>query len=357
MVTATIVGAGLMGSAMAYPLADNGHTVRLVGTHLDANIIARCKQQQFHPRLKRPLPPGVSSYYFEEIAAAMDGADVIVSGVNSLGAHWIGPAIGPHLRPSQMVIAITKGLETDAQGDLVILPDVLVGDLPEILRGQVGLAAVGGPCIAGELAGRRPSCVFFGSRQPETAETLAALFRTSYYYVRTTTDLVGLEYSAALKNAYALAVGLAGGLLARAGGADPAGAVMHNLAAATFAQGCIEIDRLLAVAGATRAFAHGLPGPGDLYVTSAGGRTVSLGRLLGEGYSYAEARQRMAGETLEAVEIVRTMSAAIPRLEARGLIDAGELPLMRTLIDIVVHGTPVDLPLDRFFAGGVPVGV
>ena len=39
MATVTIVGAGMMGSATAWPLSDNGHTVRLVGTHLDTAII------------------------------------------------------------------------------------------------------------------------------------------------------------------------------------------------------------------------------------------------------------------------------------------------------------------------------
>jgi glycerol-3-phosphate dehydrogenase (NAD(P)+) len=35
----TIVGAGMMGSAMSFPARDNGHQVRLVGTPLDRDII------------------------------------------------------------------------------------------------------------------------------------------------------------------------------------------------------------------------------------------------------------------------------------------------------------------------------
>ena len=86
----------------------------------------------------------------------------------------------------------------------MILPDVLASELPPSIRGQIGFAAVGGPCIAGELAGRRHSCVIFGSRDREVGETLGAAFQTSYYHVWTTTDLVGLKYCAALKNAYAM---------------------------------------------------------------------------------------------------------------------------------------------------------
>lgn len=44
----TIVGAGMMGSAMATPAADNGHEVRLVGTPLDREIITAAKQDGYH---------------------------------------------------------------------------------------------------------------------------------------------------------------------------------------------------------------------------------------------------------------------------------------------------------------------
>jgi glycerol-3-phosphate dehydrogenase (NAD(P)+) len=351
MATVTIVGAGLMGTATTYPLSDNGHDVRLVGTHLDGEIIEGCRDKHYHIRLQRALPPGVQAYYVEELAEALDGADIIVSGVNSLGAHWIGQTLGPHLRSGQLVIAITKGLGTTDAGDLMILPDVLYSELPAGIRDQVTLAAVGGPCIAGELAGRRHSCVVFGCRNRDAVGKLASTFRTSYYHVWPTTDLTGLEYGAAFKNAYTLGVGLAAGLLEKAGGADEAGAHAYNTAAATFAQGCTEISRLMEIVGATPSFAYGLPGAGDLYVTSMGGRTVRLGNLLGAGHSYVEARQIMAGETLEAAEIVRTMGTALPKLTRRGIVGPDELPLLRALIDIVVHSSPVDLPFDAFFGG------
>jgi glycerol-3-phosphate dehydrogenase (NAD(P)+) len=355
MANVAIVGAGMMGTATAYPLADNGHAVRLVGTHLDGEIIRSCKERRYHPRLQRELPPVVRPYFAEEVAEALGGVDAIVSGVNSLGVHWVGRTIGPHLVPGQAIIAVTKGLESTPAGELRILPDVLAGELPAGIRDRVTLAAIGGPCIAGELAGRRESCVVFGSRDGEAAKRLAAMFRTPYYHVWTTTDLTGLEYCAALKNAYTLAIGLAAGILEKTGGVDAAGARMHNAAAAIFGQACTEIERMLEVAGGTRHFAYGLPGAGDLYVTCQGGRTVRLGRLLGMGHSLAEAREMMAGETLESAEIVREMGKALPGLVERGRLRPDELPMLRTLVDVLVHGRPVDLPLERFFGGVGPI--
>jgi glycerol-3-phosphate dehydrogenase (NAD(P)+) len=344
-----IVGAGYMGTATAYPLSDNGHAVRLVGTHLDGDIIKSCLEQRYHPKLKRKLPERVQPYYVDDVAEALDGVDVVVSGVNSMGVHWIGRTIGPLLRPGQLVIAVTKGLEAAENGDLLILPDVLASELPENTRDRVGLAAIGGPCIAGELAGRRQSCVVFGSRDGDAVDRLATIFRTPYYHVWTTTDLPGLELCAALKNGYTLGVGMAEGLLERAGGVDAAGAHMHNLAAALFAQACTEMSRLLQVMGGTRAFAYGLPAAGDLYVTVQGGRSMRLGRLLGLGHTYPETQEILAGETLEAAYVVQVLGEALPKLVARGILDTADFPLMQALIDVVVHEHPVDLPLDVFF--------
>jgi len=351
MATVTIVGAGLMGTATAWPLSDNGHEVRLVGTHLDAEIIKSCKERNYHPRLKRELPKGVRPFFVEEIARALEGAEIILSGVNSYGVRWVGQTLAPYIRPEQVLIAITKGLEATAEGDPMILPDVLASELPAAVRGRVRIAAVGGPCIAGELAGRRQSCVVFGGRDREAVEQLAATFRTAYYHVWTTSDLVGLELCAALKNAYTLGVGLVHGILEKAGGIDAADAHMHNLASGIFAQACTEIDRMLQGVGGARSLTYGLPGAGDLYVTCQGGRTVKMGKLLGLGHTNEEARRIMSGETLEGAAIVQVMATVVPRLVSLGRVKNEDLPLMRMLIDILVNGRPVNLAIDAFFGG------
>lgn len=48
MAVITIIGSGMMGSALAFPARENGHEVRLVGTHLDKEIIAACKKTDKH---------------------------------------------------------------------------------------------------------------------------------------------------------------------------------------------------------------------------------------------------------------------------------------------------------------------
>ena len=79
----TIIGSGMMGSALAFPAFENGNEVRLVGTPLDKDIIDNCKSKGQHLKFDRPFPEGVKYYYFEQWKEAAKGADFIIGGVSS----------------------------------------------------------------------------------------------------------------------------------------------------------------------------------------------------------------------------------------------------------------------------------
>ena len=84
----TIIGAGMMGSAMSIPARDNGREVHLVGTPLDDAIIAHARETHTHLTMQRPLPEGVAFYRFDEVRTALAGADVVICGVSSFGVDW-----------------------------------------------------------------------------------------------------------------------------------------------------------------------------------------------------------------------------------------------------------------------------
>ena len=52
MKTITIIGSGMMGSALAFPARENGNRVRLVGTPLDRQIIDACRKTGQHPKFE-----------------------------------------------------------------------------------------------------------------------------------------------------------------------------------------------------------------------------------------------------------------------------------------------------------------
>ena len=123
MAIITIIGAGMMGSALAFPARENGHEVRLVGTHLDREIIDTAKKTQRHPKFDRDFPDGIKYYQIEEVESAIKGADMIIGGVSSFGVEWFGEKI-LHLIPENVpLITVTKGLMDQDDGTLITYPD------------------------------------------------------------------------------------------------------------------------------------------------------------------------------------------------------------------------------------------
>ncbi len=350
MAKVVILGAGVMGSAFSTPLADNGHQVRLVGTHLDGDIIEELHESHVHPRLKAKLRDSVQPFTHDRLGEALHGADLVVVGVNSLGVDWAAAMLGPLLPPDFPLLFLTKGLAGDGAA-LSILPHALRRQLPASRQADVKLAAIGGPSIAGELAVERHTCVVVTGSDQALLERLAAMLRTPYYHVWTSADMIGVEVCVAMKNVYALAVGLVGGMLEKAGKAANE-AVMFNVAAGIFAQGLWEIAYLVEVMGGDRRSVYSLPGAGDLYVTSMGGRNSRMGRYLALGAPYSVAkRDYMPDDTIEGAQLAQAIGPTVEGMVAHGQLDAAALPLLLTMIDIVCHDAPVDIPWDRFFAG------
>jgi len=345
-----ILGAGVMGSALSVPLTRNGHDVRLVGTHLDRQIIDSIKNRGAHPGLDAPLPEAVKAFQLEEAGEAFAGADFVLSGVNSFGVRWAGEQLAQLLPDHALVIAIAKGLAAEEDGELRILPEVLTDAWSEPKRARHPVAAITGPSIAGEVAAARDTCVVFAGRDQAVLDRLAATFRTDTYRVWTSTDLIGCEVCAALKNCYALGVGLAEGVLeAQVGSESPDR--MHNYEAALFAQGAAEMRRIVSLLGGDPETVGWLPGVGDMYVTSTGGRNVRVGRLLGTGLHFAEASAKLGDPTLEGAAAITEIGGAIPKLAHRDLMRVEDFPLLRHLYDVIERDQPVAMPWSAFFGG------
>jgi glycerol-3-phosphate dehydrogenase (NAD(P)+) len=191
--------------------------------------------------------------------------------------------------------------------------------------------------------------VVLASRSLAAARSFAELVRGPYYHAWPSDELIGVEVCAALKNAYAMGMAMPSGEHARAGGA-PGSIGLHNLEAAVFAQSIHEMQRLIALLGGDPHSAAWLPGVGDLDVTCNGGRTGRFGELLGRGLSPAEAREQMAGATLECLEILRSLESAVATHVTRGELAEGDLPLARHLWRRALYGIVEDWPLARFFS-------
>ena len=350
MTIVSVLGSGVMATALAFPLADNGHEVRLVGTHLDREIIDSIKETGVHPNLDLEVPQAASAFQLEDAEEAFDGAEVVMSGVNSFGVRWAGKQLASLLKPGIHVLSVTKGMEATASGDLLILPEVLASEVPEEARERISWSAIAGPSIAGEVAVRRDTCVVFTGRDAGVLEELSGLFRTPYYHVWNSTDFVGVEVCAAVKNCYALGAGFMDGILEREGESE-AKYRNYDYGAALFGQATRELGQFMKLLDGQPETPYGLAGVGDMFVTSMGGRNVRVGRLVGTGLRFSEAREQMPGVTLEGAAAIEVIGGALPKLAERGIVGRGDFPLMRHLYSVVALDEPLDMPWSTFFGG------
>lgn len=337
----TLVGSGQMASALTFPLVENGHEVRLVGSPLDGDIIERLKEDRYHVNLRRTLHKGIHYHKIEELNEALHGADLVVCGVSSFGVDWFAENVLPVIDEKIPVLSVTKGMLNQEDGTLVTYPEYWERKLHA--DSKLGIYAIGGPCTARDLSDHDPSFVGFCGRDIEKLKWIRSLFETEYYFISLTDDVVGLECAVALKNGYALGTALAVGIAEKLG---DDGVDHNNSEAALFQQSVKEMMELLKVVG-------GRPenimfAAGDLNVTVAAGRSRTVGLLLGKGYTIEEVMQELKGQTLEAVVIATRTANAVRALADRGIVNLEDYPLLMHVDGLLNHGETLNIPWKNF---------
>lgn len=334
----------MMGSALAFPTAENGNEVCLVGTHLDREIIDNCRRSGRHLKFNKDFPKGVSYYQIEELETAIAGADFIICGVSSFGVEWFRDEILPRLNDGVPVISVTKGLMNTENGALLTYVDIWQEKLNELGK-NIPLNAIGGPCTSYELVAHDQTEVTFCGKDLSVLRMIKSAMATDYYHISLSTDIVGVESAVALKNGYALGIALTIGLNQKEFGLD---SELHfNSQAAVFGQAVREMYKLLKMQGADD-FDNLVLGAGDLYVTVYGGRTRLVGILLGRGLNIDEAKAQLKGVTLESLVVAERVAKAVKTKAEKGLVNANDFPLLMHIDEIITKKAPVNIPWEAF---------
>jgi glycerol-3-phosphate dehydrogenase (NAD(P)+) len=202
--------------------------------------------------------------------------------------HVLGKS-APSLEPKAALVSATKGIE---EFTLRRMSEVV----SEILPGRP-VAALSGPTFAKEIAAGEPAAVVIASEDLNFAEKVQRDFATPALRFYASSDLVGVEIGAALKNVIAIGAGICRGL-----------GLGSNSVAALVTRGLAEITRLAIAMGGKPRTMSGLAGLGDLVLTATGdlSRNRYVGVQLGRGQKLDEI---LAGMTMIA-EGVRTCDAA-----------------------------------------------
>jgi glycerol-3-phosphate dehydrogenase (NAD(P)+) len=291
---------------------------------------------------------GIKAFHHTEFAAAVGGdTDLIVLGVSSAGIAWAIDRLCETLKGPVPVVMITKGMFPE-DASLTALPPHVARSVKARTGLDLRIAAIGGPCIAGELAARRHTGTVIVSADRDLARQLCAMLEAEYYHPRVSTDVTGVETCAAFKNFYAIGVGWAAGHLEKLAATENR-AFNHNAAAIIFDQAVRELMALTLALGGTAESVWGMPGAGDLYVTCQAGRNSRLGNNLGRGLTYSQTREGpMKGDTIEGAELGVVAAKALRAMMAGGRLDARRMPLTVALLDALTGDTPLDIPWQHF---------
>jgi glycerol-3-phosphate dehydrogenase (NAD(P)+) len=300
-----IIGAGAMGSAFAVPCLENQNEVTLVGTHLEDELIKGIKSNKnFHPALNMELPSELKVERLEKLSLILeDGVDIIVSGVSSIGIEWFVEQISKYYKKNLPIILLTKGLAIE-ENELITLSDKIKKLLKEKSHIGINISAIKGPCLAAGLANKMRTGTVIANPDIKEAEFLKKMVSTDYYSTEISDDLTGIELSGAIKNIYSMLIGASEGLSNSKAPKEIQSKYYLNTSASLIHRSISEMVEFVTHYGGRAETVYGLAGLGDLYVSAIGGRNSQMGKYLGEGYLYKDAKEKfMKNVTVEGAQL------------------------------------------------------
>lgn len=303
-----VIGAGSWGTALAMVLATKGYDVPLWGHN--SSHIEKLQQEKENSAYLPGFPLAENIFPTDDIREAVSGCQIVCMVVPSHGYRAVYEKVAPLLHPDSCVVSAVKGIEN---GTLMTMNQVM-----EDVHKKAGIehtihtAVLSGPSFAKEVARQLPTAITIGCRDIEVAKMLQECFVTDTFRVYASTDVIGLEISASLKNIVAVAAGICDGL-----------GYGLNTRAALITRGLAEITRLGVALHAEPATFSGLSGLGDLLLTCTGdlSRNRTVGLKLGQGKKLEDivGEMNMVAEgvktTRSGYELARKIGVEMPILE------------------------------------------
>ena len=270
----SVFGSGAWGTAIALLLRGNGHDVTLWSKFEEEAKTLR-KTRENHLLRDVEIPGDIK--IISDIGEAAHGACAVMIAVPSFAIRETAEALKGRLEDDCVVVCMSKGIEKDTSS-------LFSGILRSTLGDSAQIASVSGPTHAEEVARRIPTACVAASLDTTIAERVQSLLMNEHLRVYTSTDVIGVELGAALKNVIALSAGVCDGL----GFGD-------NTMAMLMTRGLAEMAGLCVKMGGKKETLAGLTGLGDLIVTcmSRHSRNRRAGVLVGKGMSAEEAMQEV----------------------------------------------------------------
>ena len=199
-----IIGGGSWATAIAKIVI--GHTHHIGWYMRRDDSIEEFKRIGHNPNYLTSVHFNTDEIFFSsDINRIVEAYDTLVFVVPS-------PYLKNHLKKlktrlrDKFIVTAIKGLVSD---DNIACSEYFheVYDVPD-----ENLACIGGPSHAEEVALERLSYLTIGCSDQEKAQAFADVLDSEYIKTKTSSDVIGIEYSSVLKNVYAIASGICSGL-------------------------------------------------------------------------------------------------------------------------------------------------
>jgi len=282
-----------MGTAFAMHAVRRGLDTALWANPLDGRALEHLRSEGRHPLLPEHIPSGLAIFGPDGLDEAAAGCEIAVMAANSRGARSLARMVAHAIPSVRLVVSVAKGLEPETGLRISTVYGEELG--PEVV-------AIGGPCLAAELAEALPTAAVWASGDgARNAREAGTLFESEEYQILYTDDVLGVELCSTMKNVAAIGLGFLDGL------GKPMQVDFKNAKAALFAKAAHELSELVTVLGGQAETALGLAGVGDQLVTSLGGRNRLYGELVGAGNRPDKTLEEMEGRgmTVEGVDSTR----------------------------------------------------
>jgi glycerol-3-phosphate dehydrogenase (NAD(P)+) len=335
-----IIGAGAMGSAFSVPCIENQNDVTLVGTHLENNLIEKIKSNKnIHPALNTKLPENLKVEKFDKLDSILkQDMDIMVAGVSSVGIEWFVDKISKHYKSNLPIVLLTKGLAI-VDNELTTLSDKIKKLLKKQGHEEINISAIKGPCLAAGLANKMRTGTVIANPDIKEAQFLKKIISTKYYSTEISNDLNGVELSGAIKNIYSMLIGASEGLSNSKVPLEIQSKYYLNTAASLIHRSISEMVEFVSHYGGNSGTVYGLAGLGDLYVSAIGGRNSLMGKYLGQGNLYKEAKEKfMKNITVEGAQLALEIGPKILQD-----LNPKHFPLMFSMLNTVCKNKKLEI--------------
>ena len=173
------------------------------------------------------------------------------------------------------------------------------------------LALISGPSFAIDIIEENKIGLSIASRNDLTFEKISSCLVNNHFTLERCDDIVGLELCGTIKNVFAVASGILGGLM-----------VSDSTKAFFLTKALHEMEEILVLLGGKKTTPYTLCGMGDLILTcgSIKSRNYTFGKLLAQDYN--DAKKFLENNTVEGMHALNSLIALINKTgEHNKLID------------------------------------